>query len=209
MNITNDRAIYLDDTIDVLRLDKESILPVRAAPEESGADITPISLFKQLRPDTWLLGTGLAIKPPKGTYIDMVGRSSISKTPVFISNAVGVMDTTFRGEFLIAVTLKNSNDIATFDPKELINGLPLAQIVLRPLLIAKIREVTVLDETARGTGGFGSTDKVAPTVKAQTSVVHTIGEAVSDAADMVGDTLGEAVKGMGEVASGICEAIVD
>lgn len=208
MNYSDTLAIYLEEPISVLRLDPNAVLPVRANPNDSGCDLTPIGIFKQLRDDTWLLNTGLAMKPPRGTYIDLVGRSSISKTPVLISNAVGVMDTTYRGDYLIAVTLKNSNDIATFDPQELVNGKPLAQLVLRPLIIAPIKEVGELDETVRGDGGFGSTDKALASSEPKSlmsSLTETAGEAVEavgDAASSVGDVLSD-------VAEGVCGVIAD
>lgn len=135
-----------------------AVVPTRAHESDTGLDVTPIALRKQLRNDTWLLGTGLAVKPPTGLYIDMVGRSSISKTDVMISNAFGVIDEQYRGELMIAVTLKPGTDPSTFDPTALITGKPLAQLVLRPLLVADVQVTDELDATERGAGGFGHTD---------------------------------------------------
>jgi dUTP pyrophosphatase len=149
----------LSEKIQVQRLTKDGILPTRGHPDDTGIDITPTRVFKQLRCDTWLLGTDIAIKPPTGTYIDLVGRSSISKTEVFVANAFGVMDLTYRGEFFIAITPKIGVDLATFDPQSLITGKPLVQGILRDVILADIEEVDKLDDTERGDGGFGSTDK--------------------------------------------------
>lgn len=159
MNTDTPTMIHLDQPISVQVLDERAVIPRRVYPDDVGVNITPIGVFKQLRNDTWLLNTGLAISPPKGTYLDLVGRSSVSKTPVHIANAFGVMEPKYRGDFLIAVTPKVGVDLETFDPESLITGLPIAQIVLRPFLTADVEVVDKLDETERGDGGFGSTDE--------------------------------------------------
>ena len=88
----------------------------------------------------------------------MVGRSSISKTDIFVANAFGVIDEPYRGELMIAVTPKAGVDLESFDPESLITGKPLVQMVLRPLVVSDVAVVGSLDATERGAGGFGSTD---------------------------------------------------
>lgn len=135
-----------------------AVIPFRAHASDTGLDITPIAVRKQLRADTWLLGTGIAVKPPLGFYIDMVGRSSISKTDVTLANSVGIIDEQYRGELMMAVTVKAGVDLTTFDPQSLITGKPLGQLILRPLIVSEVLIVDELDETERGEGGFGHTD---------------------------------------------------
>ena len=111
-------------------------------------------------PDAWLLGTGIAIKPPAGFYYDLAGRSSISKTEVMVANSCGYIDESYRGDLLIAVTPKVGVDLASFNPEDLL-GKAIAQLVLRPLIITQDPVIVeTLDETERGDGSFGSTDKM-------------------------------------------------
>jgi dUTP pyrophosphatase len=152
--------MHLEDEILVKVLRDDAVPPFRKNAEDIGMDITPTHVFKKVTNDTWLLGTGLAMKPPKGYYLDMLGRSSISKSPVMVANAVGVMDPIYTGEYLIAVTPKLGVDLESFDPKSLITGKPLAQIVVREAIYAKIKIVKDLEETSRGDGNFGHTDNL-------------------------------------------------
>jgi len=157
---TAERPYFVtEDPLLIKVVDEAACIPSRAHPSDSGLDLTPIAVRKQLRSDTWLLGTGIAVKPPLGYYVDMVGRSSISKTDVFVSNAYGVIDEQYRGELMIAVTVKPGTDLASFDIESLVNGKPLVQMILRPLIVSEVAVVDELDVTERGDGGFGHTDE--------------------------------------------------
>ncbi|MDK1290086.1 dUTP diphosphatase [Pseudoalteromonas umbrosa] len=146
------------DVPQIQLLNDHAVLPERAHPTDTGLDVTPIRVVKQLRADTWLLGCGFAVAPPMGFYFDLVARSSISKTPVMLANAVGIIDESYRGEVMLAVTLKVAEDLATFEPSKLL-GKPLAQLVLRPLIVTPAMQIVEsLAQTQRGEGGFGSTD---------------------------------------------------
>ena len=78
-------------------------------------------------------------------------RSSISKTPLRLSNSVGLIDTGYRGEILAAVD--NIKDI----PYKVNPGQRLFQLVAMDGSPVHFKIVEELSETARGTGGFGST----------------------------------------------------
>jgi|APSaa5957512576_1039674.scaffolds.fasta_scaffold09172_4 dUTP pyrophosphatase len=133
--------------------ESNAILPTRAHPTDTGLDITPIRHVKRIDSLTHLLGTGISIKPPKGYYVDMVPRSSISKAGVTLANSVGIIDDTYRGELMIPIKL--DNPMVNF--MDLLNK-PLCQLVMRKLYTPEVELVDELDETVRGTGGFGSTD---------------------------------------------------
>jgi dUTP pyrophosphatase len=162
----------VNEDIQVMRLPEfpNAVIPTRAHADDSGFDITPIRVIEemQVRSDTFYLGTGLVIRPPTGFYLDMGGRSSISKTPVHLANAVGFMEHSYRGEWILAVTVKAGVDLDNFDPQELITGKAMVQGVLRPLIIAGIRTVTAMDKTERGAGGFGHTDDKFENVEEET-----------------------------------------
>ena len=99
--------------------------------------------------------TGIAIALPSPEYVALVfARSGLGiKHGVALANGVGVIDSDYRGE--IRVGLINQSDIPyTVQPGERI-----AQLAVVPVVQARLKAVTELDETARGAGGFGSTGK--------------------------------------------------
>ena len=100
-----------------------------------------------------MFDTGVSVKPPAGYYIDVVPRSSFSKTGYIFSNSVGVIDSTYRGT--IKIMIKGDETLK-------IMKLPFTgfQMILRKLELASIRQVDSLDETERGDGGFGSSDVI-------------------------------------------------
>lgn len=156
---TSERPFFTTaEPLSVQLLEASAVVPTRAHASDTGLDVTPIAVRKQLRAGTWLLGTGIAVKPPMGFYLDMVGRSSISKTDVQLANGFGVIDEQYRGELLLAVTVKGDVALSTFDPASLLTGKPLGQLILRPLIVSEVSVVDSLDATERGSGNFGHTD---------------------------------------------------
>ena len=102
-----------------------------------------------------VIPTGIAIALPSAEYVALVfARSGLGiKHGVALANGVGVIDSDYRGE--IRVGLINQSDIPyTVQPGERI-----AQLAVVPVVQARLKAVTELDETARGAGGFGSTGK--------------------------------------------------
>lgn len=136
-------------------LDENAVIPTRAHKTDSGLDLTPIRYAKRIDSITHLLGTGIAIKPPKGYYVDMVPRSSIIKRGIMLANSIGIIDDTYRGEVMIPIKLDNSMN----EYMDLIQQrLPIVQLILRKLYTPEVEVVDDLDSTDRGTGGFGHTD---------------------------------------------------
>ncbi len=99
--------------------------------------------------------TGIAIALPSADYVALVfARSGLGvKHGISLSNGVGVIDSDYRGE--IKVGLTNLSDT----PYTVQPGDRVAQLAVMPIVQANIVPVTELDETGRGTGGFGSTGK--------------------------------------------------
>ena len=99
-----------------------------------------------------LVPTGIYISLPQGTEAQIRPRSGLAlKKGITVLNAPGTIDADYRGE--VKVLLINlSAQIAVIEPGERI-----AQMVVAPYIRATFREVTSLDDTVRGTGGFGST----------------------------------------------------
>jgi dUTPase len=165
----------------VVLLSKEAEIPKRAHPSDTGWDIKLIGVEK-IEGDVIFFKTGVSVQPPEGHYFEVVPRSSISKLPVEMANSIGVIDEHYRGEILIPVRITHG-DMGT-EPKNISfpNGIVkmfgtrpttmssaadlilqkkpyLFQLILRQRLDCDFVRVESLSETARGSGGFGSTDK--------------------------------------------------
>lgn len=99
-----------------------------------------------------MVPTGLIIALPNGTEGQVRPRSGLAaKHGVTILNAPGTIDSDYRGE--VQVLLIN-HGAETFI---VTRGMRIAQLVVAPVVQAIVRPVDKLDETARGSGGFGST----------------------------------------------------
>ncbi len=100
-----------------------------------------------------LIPTGLSISPESSDVVAIIaGRSGLGvKKGVTLANGIGVIDSDYRGE--IRVCLINRGD----EPFEVSRGDRIAQMMFLPVLAATFLPVDQLDDTDRGTGGFGST----------------------------------------------------
>jgi dUTP pyrophosphatase len=140
-------------TLEVKRVHPDAVLPTRAHDLDLGYDLTAISLKKMYTERTFLFDTGLRIRPPEGYYIEILPRSSLSKTGYVLANSVGTIDVGYRGNLYIALT---KVDMSCPD---LVAPFTKVQLVLRRANFYNVKEVETLDETVRGDGGFGSTDQ--------------------------------------------------
>ena len=100
-----------------------------------------------------LIPTGISIDPGRDDVVSILcARSGLaSKKGIALANGIGVIDSDYRGEVKVAV-INHSNEAFTVE-----NGERIAQIMFMPVIRADFSEVDELNETARGTGGFGST----------------------------------------------------
>lgn len=99
-----------------------------------------------------LVPTGIAIALPPGHEAQVRPRSGLAvKYGLTVLNAPGTIDADYRGE--VQVLLANLGGEAVAIPR----GMRIAQLVVATVARAQLREISSLGETARGTGGFGST----------------------------------------------------
>ncbi len=99
-----------------------------------------------------LVPTGLTIALPPGYELQVRPRSGLAlKNGIVLPNSPGTIDEDYRGE--VQVIVMNAGT----EPFTVECGMRIAQAVLAPVVRVSWREVEALDETARGTGGFGST----------------------------------------------------
>ena len=100
-----------------------------------------------------VIPTGLAIALPSADYVALVyARSGLGiKHGIAPANCVGVIDSDYRGEIKVGLQTSGSEDY-TIQP-----GDRIAQLMIAPVLQARLTLVDELDDTQRGAGGFGST----------------------------------------------------
>ena len=134
------------------RLDPQATLPEYATPGAAGMDVRS-SVEVGLGAGKWAaVSTGLSVEIPPGFEIQVRPRSGLAaKLGVTVLNAPGTIDSDYRGE--IKVILINHG------PSEFVvsKGDRIAQLVVSRVPSVTIEDVDQLSETARGTGGLGST----------------------------------------------------
>ena len=138
----------------IKRLSKEVPLPKYETDGSSGLDIAAyIDKNIEIKPGkSEIIPTGLALAIPKNFEIQIRPRSGLAaKNQISVLNTPGTIDADYRGELkVILINLGQKNFIVE-------KGLRNDQLVLCPIVKAKLKEVETLDDTKRGSGGFGST----------------------------------------------------
>lgn len=133
-------------------------LPSYATDGSAGMDLiaaigSPVSIFVGRRV---VIPTGLQVALPLGYEMQIRSRSGLAmKQGISVCQGVGTIDQDYRGE--IKVLLINHGDTIYVVNR----GDRIAQAVLAPVVRASLYEVTSLEQTARGSGGFGSTGAAA------------------------------------------------
>ena len=139
------------------KLGSEIPFPTYATAGSAGMDLRAcIDAGVTIQPgEQALIPTGLAISLPSADYVALLyARSGLAiKHGLSPANCVGVIDSDYRGEVVVA--LRNyGKESYTVEPGERV-----AQMVITPVVQAKVTVVDELDDTARGAGGFGSTGR--------------------------------------------------
>ena len=139
-------------TVKVLRTDPAAQLPVYAHPGDAGMDVRSIEEVTLSPGARALIHTGLVLMLPPNAEAQVRPRSGLAlKHGVTVLNTPGTIDAGYRGE--VGVILINLG----VEPFTVEKGMKIAQIVVSPVAQAEVVEVTSVDETDRGAGGFGST----------------------------------------------------
>jgi len=138
-------------TLNCKRLDPRATLPTRGSAASAGLDIYSIEDITIEPKQRVLARTGLAVAVPLGFYGRVAPRSGLA-----VKNGLdvlaGVIDSDYRGELCCA--LLNTGDEAVNLPQ----GSRLCQLIVEQIITPTPAWVEELEETARGAGGFGSTD---------------------------------------------------
>ena len=138
----------------IKKLSKNVTLPKYETEGSSGLDLAANidEQIKILPGKSEIIPTGLAVAIPKNFEIQIRPRSGLAaKNQISVLNTPGTIDADYRGE--IKVILINLSAKVFVVEK----GLRIAQMVVCPVIKATLKEVTKLEITERGSGGFGST----------------------------------------------------
>jgi len=138
----------------IKRLSRNIPLPKYETNGSSGMDLSAnIEKEIEIAPGkTSIIPTGLAVAIPKNFEIQIRPRSGLAaKKQISVLNTPGTIDADYRGELKVILINLGEN---TFKVEK---GLRIAQMILCPVVKATFKEVEELEETIRGSGGFGST----------------------------------------------------
>ena len=143
-------------TLKFRKLDERAVVPSYATEFSAGADLYALCDGDiQIRSgETVLVHTGIAVEIPEGYAGYVFARSGLaSKKGLAPANKVGVIDSDYRGEIMVALH-NHSDETCNISNKDRI-----AQIVFMPYAYAVFSQTEDLSDTVRGDGGFGSTGK--------------------------------------------------
>lgn len=145
------------EVLKIKKMNEKAVIPQRATSGSAGVDLCacidkPIVIEGH---KTAIIPTGIAIGLPSDKYVALVyARSGLAiKHGIGLLNSVGVIDSDYTGE--IKVGLINQID----EPYEIQPNERIAQLVISPVCPLPVEEVGELEETQRGSGGFGSTGR--------------------------------------------------
>lgn len=135
--------------MNVKKLHPDALLPRRAHPTDSGADLFAVARTVLPPHAVTHVHTGVAVELPENTSGIIWGKSSVESKG--IKAMAGLVDAPYRGELIVCMFNLNDTEFV-FEA-----GQKVAQLVVLPTLYPDFTEVAELSDTARGAGGFGST----------------------------------------------------
>ena len=139
-------------TLRFKRIHPDAVLPSYAHASDAGMDVRSVEDVTVPAKGRVLVHTGLVMLLPPMFEAQVRPRSGLAlKHGITVLNTPGTIDAGYRGE--VGVILANFGD-SDFEVRK---GDKIAQIVVAPVLQARIEEADEIDETDRGSGGFGST----------------------------------------------------
>ena len=138
----------------IKKLSKEAIIPKYETSGSSGMDISA-NLDKEVEifpGEKAIIPSGFSLSIPQGFEIQIRPRSGLAaKSGISVLNTPGTIDADYRGEIKV-ILINLSKEKFTVQ-----NGMRIAQMIVSPVVQAKLEEVEELPKTSRGSGGFGST----------------------------------------------------
>lgn len=142
--------------VNIKKLNENAVIPTYGTEYAAGADLYAcMDEAVTINPgETAFIKTGLAMEVPVGYAGLIYARSGLAcKKGLAPANKVGVIDSDYRGEIMIALH-NHSNEAVLVE-----SGERIAQLVITPYIVAAFNQVDELEDTVRGEGGFGSTGR--------------------------------------------------
>jgi dUTP pyrophosphatase len=134
----------------IQQLEPEAKLPEYAHPGDAGMDVFSLEACELVPGERCAIRTGIALQVPEG-YVALVWDKSGRSVKEGLTTMAGVIDAGYRGEVqIVLINLGN-------DPVSIEKHQKIAQILIQPVVSATIVSTEALDDSSRGTGGFGST----------------------------------------------------
>jgi len=140
-------------SLGVKKLTQDAIIPTRGSDGAVGYDLySNVDIVVPCQAGNALVGTGVTVVLPPGCYGRVAPRSGLAVKHC-IQVGAGVIDPDYTGEIKVVLFNHGSSDF------EIKKGDRIAQLVLEKCMTPLIKEISVVEETERGSGGFGSTGK--------------------------------------------------
>jgi dUTP pyrophosphatase len=140
--------------VKIKKLHVDAVIPAYSKPGDAGMDLTAVTATQDQYGNV-VYGTGLAVEIPDG-YVGLIfPRSSNSKTDLYLTNHVGVVDSGYRGEIMFKFRPING----LLNAKVFQVGDRVGQLIILPYPSIEFDEADELSDSDRGDGGFGSTGK--------------------------------------------------
>lgn len=150
-------------SINVYKTEDSAVIPSKVRYSDAGYDLTIIKEYKRLTSNTIIYDTGIKLEIPNGYYVEIVPRSSISKSGYILANNVGIIDQGYRGNLYIALTKINDG------VPDLSLPYKCCQMIVKKQIYSKLvyrdagdtsdssKRGGAISNSSRGTGAFGST----------------------------------------------------
>lgn len=136
----------------IYKTDPSAIIPFKSKASDAGYDLSVIKEKTKLSDMVSLYDTGIQVEVKHGLYIEVVPRSSLSKSGYMLANSIGIIDANYRGNILVALIKINPN------APDIQYPFRCCQLLFRKQIHANMIEVnSPASITMRGAGGFGST----------------------------------------------------
>lgn len=132
------------------KINENAVIPTKANYSDVGYDLTAIAISKEINKKTILCNTGIKLEIPSTYYVEIVPRSSIIKSGYMLANSVGIIDSSYKGELLIALIKIDDEAPAISFPFRC------CQLIMKKQIFPQMIEVSEVSDSKRGDGGFGS-----------------------------------------------------
>ncbi len=136
--------------IAIQKLTPTALIPTRAHPDDAGLDLYASESVELVAGVPAAVATGVALAIPSG-YVGLIWDKSGLAIRFGLKTLGGVIDASYRGEIRVVVV---NLGLETYRVEA---GTKIAQLLVQKIELPVLTEVSALDETARGEGGFGST----------------------------------------------------